>query len=329
MPILKPGELLQVLIDSCRRTTEAVLYLEGHNPFRLSVNGSTYTIFVANVSPATRANPDEYRIQCPGDLPDSLASRQSFGETICVLGYHSDSGVFSAWDPSLFLTRSRMVQRFSIYTRLSSIWDAHSDGIAKYVDSDRQTVLLLRSEYLSLYLENSEIIHNATDRALRNIVDVYGETRPGAVPVRRVFVGRRKIEVTHVLYGRSPQFRQEVLSAYGNRCAMCGVQLELIEAAHLVPHAHPKGIDVVENGVALCALHHRSLDTGLLYIDSDYSIQMNDVRYRYLARMKLTEGLNRYKRYLSPEIVLPGDPSKHPLKDNIVLGNRLRGIGVN
>ena len=222
-----------------------------------------------------------------------------------------------------------MVQRFSIYTRLSRIWNAHSDGIAKYVDSDRQTVLLLRFEYLSLYLENSEFIHNATDTALRNIVGVYGETRPGTVPVRRVFVGRRKIEVTHVQYGRSPQFRQEVLSAYGNRCAMCGVQLELIEAAHLVPHAHPKGIDVVENGVALCALHHRSLDTGLLYIDSDYSIQMNDVRYRYLARTKLTEGLSRYKRYLSSEIALPGDTSKHPLKDNIVLGNRLRGIGVN
>ncbi len=328
MPNLEPGELLQALIDSCRRTTEAVLYLDGHNPYRMSVNGSTYTIFIANVSRATRANPDEYRIQCPGDLPQSLASRQSLGETICVLGYHADSGVFSAWDPSPFLTRSSIVQRFSIYTRLSRIWDAHSHGMAKYVDSNGQTVLLLRSEYLSLYLENSGIIHNATDKALSNIVNVYGETRPGMAPAQRVFVGRRKIKVTHIQYGRSPQFRQEVLSAYGNRCAMCGVQLELIEAAHLVPHAHAKGIDVVENGVALCALHHRSLDTGLLYIESDYSIQMNDVRYRYLARMKLTQGLNRYKRYLSSQIALPGDPSKHPLKDNIVLGNRLRGIGV-
>ena len=131
-----------------------------------------------------------------------------------------------------FLARSSMVQRFSIYTRLSRVWDAHSHGMAKYVDSNGQTVLLLRSEYLSLYLENSGIIHNATDKTLANIVDVYGETRPGMVPARGVFVGRRKITVTHVQYGRSPQFRQEVLSAYGNKCAMCGVQLELIEAAH-------------------------------------------------------------------------------------------------
>ena len=302
--------------------------MEGQNPYRLSLNGKSCALFVANVSHAGRTDPDEYRIQCPGDLPDQLGDRESLGDRVSILGYHAETGVFSAWDPELFLTRSRKTRRFSIYTRLSGLRRASRHSIARYIDEDGQIVLLFRSEYLGLYLQNASILHRATSRALESVVDVYGSTRLGTAPKRRVLVARRRVEMTHVQYVRSPQFRQEVLSAYGNRCAMCRVQLELIEAAHLVPHAHPKGLDVVENGVALCALHHKSLDSGLLYIDSDYSIKINDDRYKYLLKVKLTDGIGKYRRYLRPRIDLPRDSSQHPLMDNILLGNQLRGIGV-
>ena len=328
MPNLVPGELFQALIDSCRKSTDAVLYMEGRNPYSLSLNGKACALFVANVSHTRRTDPDEFRIQCPGNLPDQLGNRRSLGERVCILGYHAESGVFSAWDPRLFLERSRRTQRFSMYTRLSGLMRASREGFARYIDTGGQNALQFRSEYLGLYIENAEIIHEATNQALQKIVDVYGSTQLGTTPKRRVVVAKRKVEMTHVQYVRNPQFRQEVLSAYGNRCAMCRVQLELIEAAHLVPHAHPKGLDVVGNGVALCALHHKSLDSGLLYIDSDYSIRMNEARYKYLQKMKLTEGIRTYRRYLRPSIDLPRDSKQHPLKENILLGNQLRGIGV-
>ena len=328
MPNLAPGELLQALIDSCRKSTDAVLYMGGRNPYRLSLNGKACALFVANISHASRIDPDEYRIQCPGDLPDLLGSRDSLGDRICVLGYHAESGVFSAWDPSIFLARSRMTQRFSLYTRLSGLRRARREKFARYIDAGGQIVLLFRSEYLGLYIQNADILHRASNKALHDIFDIYGSTRVGTAPRRRVTVAKRRIQMTTVQYVRSPQFRQEVLSAYGNRCAMCRVQLELIEAAHLVPHAHPKGLDIVENGVALCALHHKSLDSGLLYIDGDFSINMNDARYRYLLKANLTDGIRRYRRHLRPNIDLPRDSSQHPLRENILLGNQVRGIGI-
>ncbi|MBC8425904.1 HNH endonuclease [bacterium] len=66
---------------------------------------------------------------------------------------------------------------------------------------------------------------------------------------------------------RDPRFRTEVLRAYQNRCAVCGGSLRLgdkllgIDAAHIRWH-QADGPDAVENGLALCTLHHRLLDAG-------------------------------------------------------------------
>ena len=69
---------------------------------------------------------------------------------------------------------------------------------------------------------------------------------------------------------RNAQFRMRVLTAYNNACAMCSLQMELVEAAHIVPVAHEDSRDIVTNGVALCALHHKAYDRGVLtsYPDS-------------------------------------------------------------
>ena len=328
MPFLSSGELLQAVIDACRHRTDAVLFVQGHNPFSVSVDGREVTLFVANVSHARRSDPDEFRIQCPGDLPDQLAGRRTADYLVCILGYDADTDTFSAWDPERFVQRSRVTQRFSLYTRLSNHQRARADGFSVYRDASHQNVLSFRSEFMVLYVGNTEVMHQATDRALQNLVSAYRDTRSGVASRKLVAVAKRRIEITHSQYARSSQFRQVVLEAYENSCAMCGLQLELIEAGHLVPHAHPRGLDVVPNGIALCALHHKSLDTGLLYIDANYDIRINAVRQRYLARMQRTAGFGGFRRQLRPVIALPQDPTEFPLVENITLGNQLRGIGV-
>ena len=103
-------------------------------------------------------------------------------------------------------------------------------------------------------------LHRDTDRALQRIARDYKQFL-----ARPIAVKRQRIQVTSTAYPRNPRFRQAVLEAYSYRCAMCGIQLGLVDAAHIVPHAHLQGHDVVSNGLALCSLHHRSFDTGLLY----------------------------------------------------------------
>lgn len=76
---------------------------------------------------------------------------------------------------------------------------------------------------------------------------------------------------------RPPGFREEILRAYEYRCAICGFQALLdgavigVEAAHVRWHAYG-GPAVVENGVALCVLHHKLFDLGVLGISPGRSV---------------------------------------------------------
>jgi putative restriction endonuclease len=80
---------------------------------------------------------------------------------------------------------------------------------------------------------------------------------------------------------RDPEFRRSVLQAYGYRCAICSVDLRLgnlsigLEAAHIRWH-QAFGPDVVSNGLALCALHHKLFDFGAISLDDKLKLIVSE-----------------------------------------------------
>jgi putative restriction endonuclease len=75
---------------------------------------------------------------------------------------------------------------------------------------------------------------------------------------------------------RDSQFRRRVVAAHDGRCAICGVQLGLPDAAHIIPVGSGPGSDATSNALALCPSHHRAYDAGLIGVNGDYSIVVND-----------------------------------------------------
>lgn len=74
-----------------------------------------------------------------------------------------------------------------------------------------------------------------------------------------------------------PRFRAQVLRAYEEVCAVCELRhIELLDAAHILPDAHPDGIAAVRNGLALCKLHHSAYDKNLMGISPDYTIRIQE-----------------------------------------------------
>src|SRR3989454_12857750 len=74
--------------------------------------------------------------------------------------------------------------------------------------------------------------------------------------IRRSYVTRLGKQRMH-----QQEFRQRVLRAYREQCAICRLRHEeLLDAAHILPDGHPRGEPVVPNGLALCKLHHAALD---------------------------------------------------------------------
>lgn len=78
---------------------------------------------------------------------------------------------------------------------------------------------------------------------------------------------------------RDPKFREYVMRAYEYRCAVCGFNVRLgnspvaLEAAHIRWFTHG-GPDIVNNGIALCTLHHKLFDRGVFTLNEDFVFQV-------------------------------------------------------
>ncbi|WP_269518613.1 phosphorothioated DNA-binding restriction endonuclease [Alteromonas sp. BMJM2] len=79
---------------------------------------------------------------------------------------------------------------------------------------------------------------------------------------------------------RDPKFRGEVLNAYNGRCAICGFDARLnndlfaIEAAH-IKWKQFNGPCSVNNGLALCSIHHKALNKGVIAFSHDMRLRIS------------------------------------------------------
>jgi putative restriction endonuclease len=98
------------------------------------------------------------------------------------------------------------------------------------------------------------------------------------------------------------QFRQSLLDAYGNRCAVsaCSV-LETLEAAHIVPYLGPE-TNHISNGLLLRADLHTLFDLGKIAVESQ--------SMSVIISPDLVGTL--YEEFSGKRLYLPADASKRP-----------------
>ena len=72
------------------------------------------------------------------------------------------------------------------------------------------------------------------------------------------------------------RFRNAVLKAYRERCAVCGLRLRaLLDAAFVATDREPQPVVIVSDGIALCASHHRAFNARILTFDAEYVVHIN------------------------------------------------------
>ena len=72
------------------------------------------------------------------------------------------------------------------------------------------------------------------------------------------------------------RFRNAVLEAYRDHCAVCELHVRaLLDAAHVTADRDPKPFIDVSEGIALCATHHRAFDTNVITFDRDYNVRVS------------------------------------------------------
>jgi len=124
--------------------------------------------------------------------------------------------------------------------------------------------------------------------------------------------GRRRYITTEVIQRLHQRtFREKVLLAYREHCAICSLRhRELLDAAHIIPDKEG-GEPVVQNGLSLCKLHHAAFDQNIIGINPDYFVEVREDILKEINGPMLKFGLQKLH---FQKILLPG-PLKRPNKD--------------
>lgn len=265
----------------------------------------------------------EYRIQITG-VP---RFEDRAGEQTLILGWSEDFEVFAGFDHRHHA--DPLGASPSIQISRDALRAAQTRGFAANEKGNGETAIAFRPDFAATYVEHLPALHaTGAVPAEAAILDKISED-PEAVAesdIAAAVAPARRMEIVETRRAaRDVQFRRKVLNAYGHRCAMCGVQLRLLDAAHVLPVGQPGSTDETNNGVALCALHHRAYDRALVAFDTAYAIHVSDEQVADLAALSLAGGLRQFQAALKPNLLLPPNPRDHPRSALIVLANEARG----
>ena len=332
MPAVRPNVLVDAILDAFQDsgTSGLLLSAPSRHPRRFAVqteSGSVEVwVYAWTLTHGGRPNlPDEYRIQMT--TVTSPLPMNPNGYTV-LLGYEPNLKMFGGFDlrrHHRFTTGSPSVQ-----IDIKCIHRAMQDGLAFDRKENDEIAVGIRPDQLVSYIANALELHRLGANAA-----VYGLLAKAsalekitAKELARLPQERRKIVSTVHRLSRLASFRQQVLTAYGNRCAVSRLQLRLVDAAHILPVGVEGSTDDVQNGLALSPTFHRAFDNGLVFLDEEYVMRINPAKEMQLVTLRLDGGLPDFKSLLDKRIHLPPDRRQWPEPGIIRKANDYRRISI-
>ena len=327
------AELLSRVEDGFRSSGWDLLYISnpGEHPARYRVYresiGLTATVYIWNISHGggTARADDEYRIQVTG-VPQNTFLPDPDGKTL-ILGWWANEEIFAGFDYRRH--NSRLGSSPSLQVGRPALLSAVANRFAAHRKNTGELVITFRPAFIGTYTQYLEDLH-ATGKvpAEVDLLDRIAAT-PHIVAVDEIAASvakPRRYAVTETLRAvRAIDFSDRVLSAYGYRCSMCGIQLKLLDGAHILPVQEPASTDETSNGISLCVLHHRAYDRSLVTFGTDYAIQVSEKKVEELQAADLAGGLQRFRDSLRDVMRVPAEQASRPNPAFVEMANTLRG----
>jgi len=325
------------LFENLRNYTENFKIIENSNPYAIEMNGIKYSIHASEIhdSGVGRADPDEWRIQLQGGVKQKQKLRAQHGYQCLFIGFFPDGTAFSAWEPARISSLST-AGTGSVYIPHSHLAKVITRGAAmRQVDATKlgrlSPEISLPVEALGFYIENSTLFDKFTKEVdVIKLIEkssgtLFASQKTGPEELEIELNGkRRKVKVTRESYFRDPKFRRHVLEAYKGSCCVCGRQLGLVEAAHIVPHGHANSNDHITNGLALCVEHHRLYDAAVLIPTSDRKLFLNPKGIEHLRNIRQIVGLEAVEVLAASLYRIPEHAPHQPSNDFLERGKGIR-----
>ncbi|MEX1007081.1 MAG: HNH endonuclease [Acidimicrobiia bacterium] len=182
-----------------------------------------------------------------------------------LVGAWLDDGLIEIAHPVFVLADARkregLTTRHSMFVRVDALVECVAAGWSENVNTDGEVMPCLYPELLPAMAEAA-----AADVALPfDEVALAVEAAGVAAGADDSPVERGRRSVSSIV--RDARFSRSVIDAYEGLCAMCGLDLGLVQGAHIYPASAPASPDEVTNGLCLCSNHHAAFDRHLIWID--------------------------------------------------------------
>jgi putative restriction endonuclease len=228
-----------------------------------------------------------------------------------LLGYEEDEDVFAGWDATKHRRTRDPAARGgsnSLYIPHATLLEARKLGFASHgrpvAAGVSEVVVAFRPDAADQYLRVVSALRPSGQANVSATAQA-----AGGRPVTRAGLSAKRAKVLRQVQQvvRSARFPGEVLSAYGDRCAFCGLGAKLVQAAHIKP-VRDHGPDHVTNGLALCPTHHAAFDRFLVVIADDFTLSLNQRWTKLLA----DRDARKLRGSLLKRLAVPKDPELRP-----------------
>jgi putative restriction endonuclease len=325
---LDKKELLYIISQAIFDCGWNLIYLSEKHPFKLKIfNGKEsyfIKIIIYNITHGGgyKRSANEYRIQMK---EPNLEMEENY-KTL-ILGYYSELNIFAGWDIQKHLGHPGYSSSFQI--REENLSTASISGFSPCNKGNEEIAIAFKPDMFVEYIRNLEVLHafgkSNKDFSILNEVTKDEILQNNELIDQLTIVSRKNVLRTINQKQRDNNFRSKVLRAYNYRCAFTGIQLKLVDAAHIVPVNYEKSTDDTSNGIALSSICHRAYDKGLITFNERYKIIINEIEVKKLQQEKLYGGFEKFKNSLRPIIDVPPSISDRPNTKFIELANKLRG----
>tara|TARA_B100001093_G_scaffold74548_1_gene65303 strand:+ start:1439 stop:2455 length:1017 start_codon:yes stop_codon:yes gene_type:complete len=333
---MKKNSYYHFIISELKNYSHNLDIYKRSNPLLLKLEDQKFSIYIQymNSEGGYRTNKDETRIQITRAQTDEQLDHQNDGFQPIFLGFYT-SKVFQAWDPDHVLAFQGQ-QLGSQYARWSNEQKVNQFGPTYYTHKSKHLNKMVQHPVLPMndlcgYLLNFSAIHKMNlnqsesirDGDLKTLLNSLDKLESSLSDEEKLIRHQVTVNSSRTTYYRDPKFKEKIMEQYNNSCAICGRQMDIIEAAHIIPHSKPDSNDEVGNGIALCVMHHKLYDKEeLIFIDVDNQIRFNNEKIDFYREMKLDGGLDeilQQKTYSDPN-----DISLKPSSEFIEISKKYR-----
>lgn len=253
-------------------------------------------------SAASARPPGEYKIQLivDGQPRGRRGSIDLSGAYTALLGYSPEFGVFAAWEANRY---SDFAYSANAQVREGLLLEARTNGWAvaapRRIRSGQEVRVAFTPGNLSTFLRTSREADSRGLEGLRREAFFLARTPNARIPdppARErelvTYIARERDRIAANRLRRDSRFAPAVKEQYDHSCAICSTQLEIVEAAHIIPAHEPDGRDEPWNGVALCPNHHSLFDARHFIVDPDLQVHVDRVTVQYLRDSDRAAGID-------------------------------------